>query len=874
MKRRESEPSKSKRAAAGGRSRAAAGGSRAARAPRDASKAASYLSVCSRPDDGASTPIFSASNPIGDALLATGVASLAGSSLAAVAPLLPVAIAGLHVREALHRADVNADAPTLERGLATTNSVGERLGTLTMRWLLAPDDFEVTPGVPPPPTPIDPARSQRFAMLDGTIQFQDPRQGGLKFFGAGRTFPSSGGGASRLEFAGAAAVLEGLGGLKGLRGALMVSGHLIPPAGIAVSLVARFEGHGLIEADDSLAAILDPVDADDQTAVVTLVGEPDADHPNTLSVASDGGVRAARVSERLKLVRIGNDLRHAQQLRSLIREGAVVGTVTGPLSFDPTDRRCGVRLGDARRLFTFTDATGRTVGTIAADPLEGTGFRETRQDEAASRLVAYGPLSAGTGALSGAAGVLTLDAIVGKDGATASVYALRFFDAQERFRTVVPAAGGPAGEAVTPQGGTVDTLRFVSGKGTAAINATDKTILGFADKTLAEGMELERWFEAKDVVGDYQRRFDVMREFNPDDRSFGFFDEAVVGGRPIPVMGIVQEMFYDRQKKATGEAIRPQFKEFILRYFMRVSHFRQPEAATEAGRVPPSSPYLRSLSWLPEEVESQVGFGYEQLYYKLAATKEIGKFHKHEQHAIVDLRDIGRVYDWIVLKVDIFDFNLSFAPFGSDAPKMTVPLKESTYLVLGPPFVRNADKPEPGVLGEYGYGYAFLPYAPEPGVVAYGPGHFAAAIQTINFKVMQSGEIRARASFIVNRPDKIVKLDVDPVDWGFKLANLMTFNFASQVMGPVRELADRLPLRVTDVDPITAYIWLANAVSGGHAAEQLGISKEQLERRMLVQHFQQHYAMLMNSLLVWRMVSDWTDHDHLPNFCNQGFTIA
>ena len=36
---------------------------------------------------------------------------------------------------------------------------------------------------------------------------------------------------------------------------------------------------------------------------------------------------------------------------------------------------------------------------------------------------------------------------------------------------------------------------------------------------------------------------------------------------------------------------------------------------------------------------------------------------------------------------------------------------------------------------------------------------------------------------------------------------------------------------------------------------------------MLVQHFHQHYEMLVNSMLVWRRVPDWTDHDNLPPEC-------
>src|SRR5262249_33055319 len=155
------------------------------------------------------------------------------------------------------------------------------------------------------------------------------------------------------------------------------------------------------------------------------------------------------------------------------------------------------------------------------------------------------------------------------------------------------------------------------------------------DKTLDEGVQLQRWWEAVHAKGSYDPKFDVIREFNNDDSSFGFFGVAPVGGRDLPVMGIVQEMFYDRQKQATGQTIQPQLKEFVLKHFMRVSHFRQPEAAP-AGLPPPPAWYLRLLSWLPEDVENRVGFGYEQLYYKRRGTGEIGKFSEEEKHAIVD----------------------------------------------------------------------------------------------------------------------------------------------------------------------------------------------------------------------------------------------
>jgi hypothetical protein len=216
----------------------------------------------------------------------------------------------------------------------------------------------------------------------------------------------------------------------------------------------------------------------------------------------------------------------------------------------------------------------------------------------------------------------------------------------------------------------------------------------------------------------------------------------------------------------------------------------------------------------------------------------------------------------------VFDFGLSFAPFGSEAPKLQMPMKDPTYVVIGPPFIKNQENPEPGVLGQYGFGYAFVPYSPDgPGVIAYGPGHFTAAIQNVDFTVVSDGEIRVRTAFVVNRPDKIAQVDIDPIDWSFRFADLMTFGIASRLMAPVRTVTDTLPLRVSGLDPISTYIWVANTVTGGMAATRLGYSKSVLEKRMLVQHFLQNYEMLRSSVLVWRTVPDWTDHAMLPAFC-------
>jgi hypothetical protein len=86
----------------------------------------------------------------------------------------------------------------------------------------------------------------------------------------------------------------------------------------------------------------------------------------------------------------------------------------------------------------------------------------------------------------------------------------------------------------------------------------------------------------------------------------------------------------------------------------------------------------------------------------------------------------------------------------------------------------------------------------------------------------------------------------------------------------VRRLLDRLPFRTAGFDPITAYIAAANLVTGGMAARELCVSREQLEKDFLVQHFGQHYEMLSGSLLTWRRVPDWLDAAALPAWVTTG----
>jgi hypothetical protein len=225
-----------------------------------------------------------------------------------------------------------------------------------------------------------------------------------------------------------------------------------------------------------------------------------------------------------------------------------------------------------------------------------------------------------------------------------------------------------------------------------ALTPDEQALIGRVDRFLTDGIALKYWWDETSASNGFAERFDLGRSFNRPDESYGFFDQVRLGHGRLEVMGNYQEMFYDQPRSpshARGDAadwMREQVREFVLRYFMRVSDFRQPEAFVDPGRRG-SPPFLSGLSWCARPEAGQVGFGFSQLFYKLRGTGEVGRFRSEDEHAIVDLREIGRVYEWILVKVRIFDFRFSFKPLGPDAFDMGLPLKEESYLVLSGEFI-------------------------------------------------------------------------------------------------------------------------------------------------------------------------------------------
>jgi len=405
------------------------------------------------------------------------------------------------------------------------------------------------------------------------------------------------------------------------------------------------------------------------------------------------------------------------------------------------------------------------------------------------------------------------------------------------------------------------------------LTADDLAVIADVERALEAGLRLKTWWQEKEPAANYAESFEPVRTFNKADRVTGFFDAVPVDGKDLPIMGLVQEMQFDEPKQGGAEKIRNEFREFILHYFLRVSSFRKPEPFIPKDQETKSSVRreLQPLSFCPEPVDARSGFGYLQLYYKLRGSGVVGKFPRHLQPRIVDLRQIGDRYDWIVLQVDIFNFDFLYTPFADSLFSMVFPLKEETYIVISPEFVVNRDNPAPELLGQYGVGYALLKPAPRKTIFAYGPGHFSAGFQLIDFQVRNDGQTRARLVFISNRPTQVLSIDLDPVAMSFWFADLMSFGLASRFFAPVKSILGEFSPRISNFDPVTAYITIGNILSGGMAADQLCASLRALEKNpMLITHFMEHYQLIVGALMTWRHVQSWLDPAHIPEAVKEG----
>lgn len=318
--------------------------------------------------------------------------------------------------------------------------------------------------------------------------------------------------------------------------------------------------------------------------------------------------------------------------------------------------------------------------------------------------------------------------------------------------------------------------------------------------------------------------------------------------------------------------MQAQVREFVLHYFLRVSDYRLPQQVPNPDRKP-AGRFLEFLSQCPKSEQQREGFGFNQLFYKDAQSGEVKRFPEDKRCAIVDVRLLGEKYEWIVMKNPIFNFDLRLSPLGNEGPQFVLPLPESNYLVISKDFVIDEDRPEPGLRGRYGVGYAFINDPGPPGLFAYGPGQLEPAFEQLNWEINDDGEVVAKFFFVARQPQRILNVSLDPTRWGETFANLLQLDRPPAFLQQARDAMKRLSLPTPTFDPVLSTVRLMNLLTANQAAERLCISRVQILKDLLYVHFMQHYQTAVGSLQTWRQITNWLDRSTLPDFVLTGRSV-
>ena len=353
-------------------------------------------------------------------------------------------IVGLRIVEELHRFEISVHPPSLDGGVRASNTLGEVLGRFEHRWMIIPDEFDAFPGREPPVTFFNPARSQRFVMLDSVCMF--PNGDGFRGFGTGITYPASATRESKLLAAAVGNILEGFGKFKGHEGTYTYCGTLSEFGGFSGNLLCRImDMQGDLRTEISLPALEAYPSPDRDVTYLIFRGQKQDKYQKT-SYAFGPDVKATglNVNQQLRQVYLDAASRGRGGLRSMFSVGPVIGKMHANITFDLLHPGTpGTALSPipfkSFNDYSFWDGKPRSVGSIRADGGEGRTFTLKlfgAPGQAALRFGGFGPIATGSGCFQGAEGLMTDNSVVGiAPHALATLYVLRLYDPEAKFRT-------------------------------------------------------------------------------------------------------------------------------------------------------------------------------------------------------------------------------------------------------------------------------------------------------------------------------------------------------------------------------------------------------------------------------------------------------
>lgn len=280
----------------------------------------------------------------------------------------------------LHRFDVTLSLPS-SSGVQAMNTLGEVVGRLEMQWFVIPDDYLARPDRQPASIQLNPAVSQRFSMQQMTFSFGDG-QDGFRSFGTGRTFPMMVGNQPRIVVSAVANITEGFGKFRNHPGNFTICGDLTP-TGFRGNILVRFQDPASdLRTQQPLSAIQPQRNPDPQTTYFLWTGRKGAETAgieNHFSLGPDRQVRGLNITTQLRVLNLDFAVPAQFQGRNFNIGKEIIGQEIGfgrgsVPDAPPTGTPLNPFLFEGVAQYSFLDSTGRTVGTLLTNVLEGRRF--------------------------------------------------------------------------------------------------------------------------------------------------------------------------------------------------------------------------------------------------------------------------------------------------------------------------------------------------------------------------------------------------------------------------------------------------------------------------------------------------------------------
>ncbi len=284
-----------------------------------------------------------------------------------------------------------------------------------------------------------------------------------------------------------------------------------------------------------------------------------------------------------------------------------------------------------------------------------------------------------------------------------------------------------------------------------SLTALELDLIEKSESALRDGKQLLNWWRERSssnkIIG-----FPLRAE-TPSASMTGFFDQLAINGKLTSVMGCLQRVRVRQSKAADRASFQCALDSFSRRELFRFCRWQNPDG-------------------LPG------GFGYAPLLCREKAGGVYTRFAAGSGSSDIDLSEVGKRLEWILLQVDLFDFARCFRPPKPMIKPLSRIIKEAAYLVADEDLLQNNLPASAGSLIERGLGYSFVPATVHPNFFGFGPGRFGAALKLFQFRLLEGGELEIECAFLAApRSQKVLYLGgFDPVYGLFHLANALTLS--------------------------------------------------------------------------------------------------